>query len=179
MSPQRGHTYSPSIAMKHPRVRLHVEQLPCRLLPSGSPLTGHGQGTFTSTGILIDVGPFYHLTGSADLRTVGQVSLSGTVEATSIDGPRHAGGDVTLRNGRGSVEVELQGPLEKGFAPLPDTFPYRVVTGSGAYAHLQDQGKATLRLVPAPTVNPGGPIVFMPGIPREVGTFTLALKSQG
>jgi hypothetical protein len=68
------------------------------------------------------------------------------------------------------VTVSLEGPLQGGFSALPSRFTYRVVSGTGAYAHLTDQGTLHLTLRPNIVVAGGGPIRNHLG-----GTFTLTI----
>jgi hypothetical protein len=172
------------------RRSLRLEQLAARILPSAAPLVapppsahalvsdalpavhhplaGHGSGGYTTAPIIPDVGITYNLQGKAKLATLGDVSVTGSVHTTGFFGllPKgHAGGELTFSNGKGSVTIELTGPPQGGFSPLPRKFDYKVVSGTGAYAHLSDHGSLTLVLKALPTGDKGGPH----------GTFSLSI----
>ena len=68
------------------------------------------------------------------------MTLSGDLSAVGFIQNGHAAGTLTLRNGRGTLTVQLTGPDQGGFAPLPDTFDYQVVGGTGAYKNYSGQG---------------------------------------
>src|SRR5262249_19178519 len=68
---------------------------------------------------------------------------------------------LTLVNAYGSVTLRLTGPVQKGFAPLPDHFTFTVDRGTGAYEHFRTSGTIDLNLRAA-------------GVPAH-GTFTLTI----
>jgi hypothetical protein len=153
-------------------------------------LTGNGSGTYTASHlwaaieppvaphgyatpmhvIVGDIGVNYSFTGAADLARLGHVTVSGSALSLGNIQTGHASGTLVFTNAHGSVTVELTGPSQPGFAPLPTQFAYTVVSGTGAYQHLQDHGSLTLILAPqAVTPLPGAlPAGFQ-------GTFTLTI----
>jgi hypothetical protein len=157
------------------RTRMEVEQLGDRILPSAAalplplppavapltahppqhhPLAGHGQGQYTQLLVPADLGGVFDLKGSADLAGLGRVTVTGRVNSVGFIRDGHAEGTLTFTNARGSVTVQLQGPEQPGFSPLPEGFHYRVVGSTGAYKGLAAQG--SLKLVLHGTVAPHG-----------------------
>jgi hypothetical protein len=128
-------------------------------------LEGHGRGSYTGDPVQSDAGAEYRLQGTADLAGLGRVVVSGSVRSVGFIRRGHAGGALTFTNGRGSVTVELLGPEQPAFSPLPQAFRYRVVAGTGAYKGLASQG--TLQLA----FHAGAPGVW--GAPH--GTFALTI----
>jgi hypothetical protein len=133
------------------------------------PVAPHGYATPMHV-IVGDIGVHYDFTGTADLARLGHVTVTGSALSLGNILTGHASGTLVFTNARGSVTVELTGPSQPGFAPLPTQFTYTVVSGTGAYQRLQDHGSLTLLLTPqAVTPLPGAlPAGFQ-------GTFTLTI----
>jgi hypothetical protein len=149
------------------RTLVEVEQLGDRVLPSTAALplpvppaaaavtahhalAGHGQGTYTGDQVVCGAGQQYHLQGSANLAGLGRVNVGGSVHGVGFIQNGNAGGTLTFTNARGSVTVQLQGPEQPGFSPLPEEFHYRVVGSTGAYKGLAAQGSLQLVLHASP-----------------------------
>jgi hypothetical protein len=132
-------------------------------------LTGEGSGTYTGASLVVDAGVSYTLQGSADLVQIGHVQVTGSVYGLGDIAFGHAGGTLVFSNAGGSVTVSLSGPLQRGFAPLPQYFQYQVVGGTGAYQHFSDHGSLNLIFTPDPPgLTPHWP-------PTSHGTFTLTI----
>ena len=115
-----------------------------------SPLWGgNGGGTFTQGPGLPDLGNLYELRGSAVLTGLGSVMVQGSVRALGQIENGHAGGELTFAGTRGLITVDLLGPSQPSFSPLPHQFTYRVTVATGAFRHLSVQGSLQLILTPA------------------------------
>ena len=169
------------------RRSLGLEELGARILPSATPLPsinpggpaifppvpppyhhtlgGGGYGQYSADAVTSGAGPQYNLQGTAEVRGMGKVDVSGNLHGVGFIQQGRAGGELTFSNSHGSVTVELQGPPQPGFSPLPQRFSYTVVSGTGAYEHLSGHGSLTLTLHAQPTTGATGPH----------GTFTLTL----
>jgi hypothetical protein len=171
--------------MKRFRTVPQVEELGSRVLPSAialarppeplvpivpspipvvfkHPLAGMGSGVYSSFPIPTDAGLVRHLHGSAHLAALGEVMVGGTVTGVGFTAEGRATGTLTFIGNGGTVTVELQGPVQSGFSPLPHYFHYQVVQATGAYAHLSDSGTLRLDFHPLPL-----------GAMGERGTFSL------
>jgi hypothetical protein len=180
------------------RARLQVEQLGERIVPSTlsvldvfpflrqnpfavlaasppsstpRPLAGQGQGAFIGSGGLIaDTGVTATLIGTADLASTGHVSLSGSILGAGFVAVGHARGTLTFSNVAGSVTISLTGPQQAGFAALPSTYQYQIVSGTGKFLHLSDFGTLTLTMKSTPA-SASPPAVF----PTSLGTFSITI----
>jgi predicted outer membrane repeat protein len=137
------------------------------------PLTGHGSGSYTSTSVP-DAGVTYSVQGTADLADLGHVSVTGSLQSVGFIVVGQATGQLIFSNDRGSVTIKLTGPDQPGFAPLPERFSYQVVSGSGAFAHLSDQGTLSLVVEP-PQVAPFVIVAGEPGPLGSGGTFEFTI----
>jgi hypothetical protein len=170
------------------RTLMEVEPLGDRLLPSTAALplpvppaaaaltahppqhhvlAGHGQGQYTQELVPADFGGVFDLQGSADLAGLGRVTVTGRVNSVGFIQYGRAGGALTFANARGSVTVQLSGPEQRGFSPLPQGFHYRVVGATGAFKGLAAQGTLQLVLHASPAA-PG--VGWVPH-----GTFALTI----
>jgi hypothetical protein len=127
-------------------------------------LRGTIRGAYTVTNPIPDAGAQYHLSGAGTVRGLGPVTASGTLNATGFVANGRAAGDLTLANAAGTVTLHLVGPVQGGFAPLPEHFHFTVVAATGAYQGLRASGTADLRLNPQSAA---------------AGTFTLTLRPGG
>jgi hypothetical protein len=133
------------------------------------PLAGQGQGTFTNPvtpgALTINALTTYNLSGTANLAGMGVVNVTGTVHAVGFVLSGQATGQITFSNSRGSVTIQLTGPVQPGNTGLPTTFAYSVVAHTGAFATLADHG--TLGLVVSPAL--------FNYVPQPHGSFAIAL----
>jgi hypothetical protein len=161
-------------AMTRPRIRLRVEELESRVaLSAASPtspiagpipyepliplvphqqmdpapfLQGHVQGTYTVSQRIPDVGKEHDLTGAGHVKGLHHVTVTAALHSTGFIATGHAGGTLTLTTDQGSVTLQLEGPEQPGFAPLPKTFQFTVVDATGAYQGWQASGTVQLHL---------------------------------
>src|SRR5947209_7741487 len=103
-------------------------------------LSGGGSGSYDSSHPFLDDGVSFRLTGKANLAGLGKVTVAADLHSVGFTRQGQAGGTMTLTNGAGTVTVELHGPTQDAFSPLPRKFHYRVVTGTGAYGLLHGGG---------------------------------------
>jgi hypothetical protein len=143
--------------------------------PMHSPATGTLVGSYTMADPMPDVGMSYSLTGQGAVAGLGRVSVNGSVHSLGFMAEGEAGGTITLSNHRGSLTLQLLGPMQAGFSPLPTAFSYTVTGSTGAYMHVRGSGKATLQLRPFLVA-----LFCLPGpkacMPPAGGSFTLTLK---
>jgi hypothetical protein len=160
--------------MKKSSVRLHVEEMESRLVPSGAPLHhpapdvaaraatfapvlgGTLTGTYTTTHGNPDTGTRYDLTGSGTLNLLGPVTAKAMLQSLGNVASGHAGGTVTITAGTATITLQLTGPQQKGFARLPKHFTYKVTSANGRFGSLKGQrGTVDLTLGAASGTTPG------------------------
>ena len=154
--------------------RLQVEELDQRILPSvttpAHALAGQGTGTYVSRSLGVDRGEGATLQGTTNLARLGHVTVTGTITGPGNVRSGHAWGTLTFANSHGRVTVDIEGPLQRGFSVLPESFSYHIVSGTGAYRSLHDQGTLTI-LWHARTVTH----VRGSRFPITHGTFTITI----
>jgi hypothetical protein len=133
-------------------------------IDSFNKINQQGLGTYTH-GLERDAGVQYKFTGAGQFFGLHDAEISGSLYSVGFIARGHAGGELTFTNAKGSVTIELVGPEQAGFAPLPGTFHYSVKKGTGAYAHLTGSGSLSLKLSP------------MNGQGMSGGEFTLTFDS--
>ncbi len=112
------------------------------------PLRGTGLGDYTEQ-LSPNGGPQFDLAGSASLAALGGVTVAGSVSPVGLVTRGHATGTLTLSNANGSVTIDLEGPVQPAFSPLPRVFHYQVVSGTGDYLGLAAEGTLSLKLTAA------------------------------
>jgi hypothetical protein len=134
------------------------------------PLAGYGAGNYSATTSAVDTGTTYHLSGSGHFRQIGNATVSGSIQSVGMIASGKAHGTLTFSNARGSVTVELTGPVQSGFSTPPTWFTYRVVSATGAYHSLKDHG--TIRMALHTFASPGSHAVS-PGLQVAKGSFQI------
>jgi hypothetical protein len=127
-------------------------------------LNGTLMGTYQKKSGPPDVGIDVSFFGHGKARPLGTADVTGEAHGLGNVASGHASGLVVVSTPEGSVTLKLTGPKQKGFAPLPDRFSFKITNGSGAF--LKDRGHGTLVLVLDPA-KPGA----------DHGTFTMVLVS--
>lgn len=92
----------------------------------------------------VDAGGGLGLWGSGKVEMLGSVRLTGSLHGTGNIVAGQANGEITLANGNGSVTLELVGPKQGMFAPIPHSFHFSVVKATGAFQGLQMTGSIEL-----------------------------------
>lgn len=82
-----------------------------------------------------DIGKTYNLTGNGTVTPLGTVQLSGSLHTPGNIASGYATGTITLSNTNGSLVLQLTGPLQTGFLPLPTSFSITIQNGTGQYAN--------------------------------------------
>jgi hypothetical protein len=95
-----------------------------------------------------DAGTTYALSGKGQVAPLGQTSVTGSLHSLGFILHGHAGGTLTLADARGTVTLQLTGPLQNGFSPLPTRFSFVITGGTGAFAHDTGRGTAYVTLMP-------------------------------
>ena len=128
-------------------------QQPAAVAPAEPPLLnqihhvfGTFQGTYSTPSFFgIDAGMTNTFQGQGNLPLLGKVQFQGTLQSLGNIAFGQANGEITLSSSQGSLTLELVGPVQKSFAPLPQDFQFSVVSGTGAFTSVQMTG--TIHLV--------------------------------
>jgi hypothetical protein len=120
-----------------------------RAIPARSPVIAF-QGTirggyFVSTGIP-DTGSTYRIGAAGRLSPVGQTGDTAMIHTTGFIATGMATGSMTIAAPRGNLNLNLTGPVQKGFSPLPSTFTYTINGGTRAYQKATGSGTIAVTL---------------------------------
>jgi hypothetical protein len=150
----------------------HVQHIARHYLALG----GQVSGTWTTQPPFTDAGAPQTLTGSGTVRPLGVVRARGTLQTAGLLVQAQTDAEVTLIAARGSVTLQVDGPLEPGAGGAPPLFQYKILGGTRQYRHAWGGGQAMLTETPERT---GGcpppllcPAFFVPG------QFTLTLLAS-
>ena len=121
-----------------------------------------------------DVGTTYDLSGKGQVRPFGPMDVTGTLHSLGFIQQGHAGGTLTLSDSQGTLTLQLTGPLQRGFSPLPNQFAFEITGGTGAFANATGGGTAFLQLVADPIDVLDGPAAT-PNLLVQAGNFDLDL----
>jgi hypothetical protein len=111
-------------------------------------LKGSGQGTFIHyPGLPADFPSTDVLNGTAHLKHLGTVKVSGSLTGTGFIRQGNATGTLTLSNAHSSVTLTLTGPSLGGFnAPVSGIYTFAVRSGTGAFARAIGTGHVDITL---------------------------------
>src|SRR5581483_7237629 len=101
---------------------------------------GQVTGTWDSVPTLPDVGKTQELSGTGTVAPLGAVAVRGELHTPGFVAQGRATATLTLTTERGSVTLQLTGPLQPGFSQPPATFQYTITGGTGAYAGASGSG---------------------------------------
>ncbi len=134
-------------------------------------LDGVFRGHYMKDRGIPDVGTPFDLTGSGHVTGIKPALVAGHFLTDGFIENGHAEGELFLSGAQGTITLQLTGPEQSnGSEGLPDHFTYKIVGGTGKYAHEVDNGVASLVLIPGHSTTHSG----HPG----KGTFTLVLTSE-
>ncbi len=138
------------------RTVLNVEQLGARVLPSttvavpsttstvpavqstAQATTWSGAGRFTITSAASSA-KTYTFQGSADFGSSGFFAIAGSITTVGSKSGQ-ATGKITLSDPRGTLTLALTGPTQTANSGLPASLNYKVVSGTGFFAHYSGTG---------------------------------------
>jgi hypothetical protein len=108
-------------------------------------LKGQAHGTTVQPKPIADIGPVTNLQGTAALKGLGNMSVSGTIFGIGNIPRGHVGATLMLSNSKGTVIVELTGPTQRDFTAAPSgKYTFVIEGGTGTYAHVVGHGNVDL-----------------------------------
>jgi hypothetical protein len=127
-------------------------------------LNGTLRGTYHVKRSLPDVGVIYDFFGHGSVKPGSGADVTGHANSLGNVAKGKAEGLLVISTPTGSLTLKIEGPRQKGFAPLPDRFSFEITNSSGSYLRDRGHGIAVLVLDPAKAG-------------ADHGTFTLVLVS--
>jgi hypothetical protein len=103
-------------------------------------LDGALSGKAAPAPVPFDTGGYWTLAGQGALAGEGDVSVSGWLRSTGFVEHGHATGRLVLDGPHGSAVLDVWGPRQPGFAPLPGQFQFIVRSSTGDLADLHARG---------------------------------------
>jgi hypothetical protein len=134
-------------------------------------LTGTARGTYHVSIANPDTGKDYTFLGSGQIAPLGTATLNGAIQSPGFIAIGHSTGSLVLSTPKGSVTLNLTGPPQKGFTPVPDVFNFTITKATGTFKG--DHGTGYIDLVLGPARPIPTPIGVAPNLPVEQGTFTM------
>jgi hypothetical protein len=108
---------------------------------TGPSWTGHGRFAIaTPKG---STAKTYTFQGSADFGSSGFFAITGTLQTVGNKSGQ-ATGKITLSDHRGTLVLAVTGSTQSANSALPAKFTYKVVSGTGFFAHYAGQGSIQL-----------------------------------
>jgi hypothetical protein len=111
-------------------------------------LNGVLRGHYHQRAPLADLGSVFDLSGSGSVTGFGHAFVAGNIVTTGFIAQGHAQGTLHLSGVHGTLTLSLTGPVQGGFAGLPNHFTFKTAGGTGKYRNMSDTGTATLVTIP-------------------------------
>jgi hypothetical protein len=102
-------------------------------------------GYFVNTRIP-DVGSTYRIGAAGRLSPVGQTGDTAVIQTTGFIATGMATGSMSVAAPRGTLKLNLTGPVQKGFSPLPSSFTYTITGGTRVYRTATGSGTIAVSL---------------------------------
>ncbi len=141
-----------------------AECLPAIVAPTPAavpshPLSGSGAGAYhVARTPVAGLGERRDFFGKINFAGLGTFDVTGSVRAVAAAGGR-ATGTLYLSDGKGTITLNLRGPVQAANGAMPSEFVYTVTKATGAYGHLRG-GYGLVHVTFAPPVQqPAGAVV--------------------
>jgi hypothetical protein len=112
-------------------------------------LNGMMSGLYSAEQQVPDIGTSYHVITSGRFIHNGKAAVDGDLHSLGFIARGQAGGTLTAITPHGALTLELTGPTQPGFSPLPTHFQFTITGGTGRYHHAQGSGTVDVALTPA------------------------------
>jgi hypothetical protein len=109
-------------------------------------LSGTVRGGYIVSGLIPDVGKSYQFGVAGRISPLGQTGDNGQIHTTGFIATGVATGTMTIGAPRGTIKLQLTGPTQPGFAPLPSTMSYTINGGTGLYQKATGSGTIDITL---------------------------------
>jgi hypothetical protein len=119
-----------------------------------------------------DAGPTLQFRGAGQLRALGRVKVTASVQALGFVNISRAEGYVNISASNGGITLHLIGPLQHGLSEPPESFQYVIQGGTGAYEGATGKGRVDLLM-------PSKPFVATSQGMLKQGPFSLVIHPLG
>jgi hypothetical protein len=102
-----------------------------------------GQGRYTISTSASTKAKTYTIQGTADFGSSGFFAISGTITTVGSKSGQ-ATGKLTLSNSKGTLVLSVTGATQSANAAIPAKFTYKVVSGTGFFAHYAGAGSVQM-----------------------------------
>ena len=103
-------------------------------------------GPFAYTQANPDTGKTYYFIQYGYTKALGNFGVTGSAGTLGFIASGHATGTLTFLTTKGKLTLQLTGPKQPGFAPLPTVFAWKVVAGTGGFSGAVGGGTVTVAL---------------------------------
>src|SRR5437660_1600781 len=104
-------------------------------------------GRYATATTKAGAGATYTIEGSTNFPGFGFISVKGTIQSVGNVRQGQAHGRLTLSSKRGTLVLDVTGPTQSANAALPSRLTYRVVSGTGFFAHYAGHGQVQLSAI--------------------------------
>ncbi len=112
-------------------------------------LNGSLRGTYQTVPGIPDAGTEFTFSTTGTVRPLGAATVTGNIHQLGFVANGRAQGVFVIETPQGTLTLKLEGPKQKGFAPLPDHYSFQITGASGAYHRNHGRGVLILLLQPA------------------------------
>jgi hypothetical protein len=109
-------------------------------------LSGTVRGGYIVSSVIPDVGKSYQFGVAGRISPLGQTGDNGQIHTTGFIASGIASGTMTIGAPHGTIKLQLTGPPQPGFTPLPSTMSYTINGGTGAYTKATGSGTIDITL---------------------------------
>jgi hypothetical protein len=109
-------------------------------------LSGTLHGAYVYSHLNPDTGGTYSFGVEGKVSPLGQTGDSGRIQTTGFIASGRATGTLTVAAPKGSLNLQLTGPVQGGFASLPSTLSYTITSGTRSYRGATGSGSIVVTL---------------------------------
>ncbi len=109
-------------------------------------LSGTLHGAYVFNHLNPDTGGTYQFGVEGKMASLGETGDSGRIQTTGFIASGRATGTLTIAAPKGSLKLQLTGPPQGGFAPLPPTMSYTITSGTRSYRGATGSGSIAVTL---------------------------------
>jgi len=109
-------------------------------------LSGTLHGAYVFNHLNPDTGGTYQFGVEGNITPLGQTGDSGRIQTTGFIATGRATGTLTIAAPKGSLKLQLTGPVQGGFGALPSALSYTITSGTRSYRGATGSGSMVVTL---------------------------------